>query len=989
MLQKRGVADWGNFSWFSIRMVLSSINDRITKQLDSTIVNRRRMRWVAMQRDRGIDLEQPVRLKQSGVLVVGDPGEMDASQYVLLRELLAAHPDGKPDDPYEVLLLMSDIVYPAGDINAWRDAVYRPYFGLPRWEWDAAVAEWRERSGRNTSDLSPPHWHVFATPGNHDWYDGLTGFMWHACGASILPVVEYSNENSTSRQRLSRALWRSPGRPNSSEIHPLRERVAERWSGKRGAIDAETPRGPMPFQPGPYYSIDLGAQGSTQVAAAASDALVRLVCVDNGIDGSIDVDQANWLERQLAEPPSLPKVVVFGKPLVVDNKVSRLPIEGGRWRSPTADKDPEEDRKEGLKGDWTDARTIINGGPGIVATMAGDIHNAQRFVIGGKPIDDGEQSGAENVLEITHRPLIAKSETDPALKPEHRWSIDDALQPDRLPPLHIVAGGGGAYLTETHKIEIEGDGKVKLEDELVEGASHTVPRGGFRSYPSREASILLFASNVRRWSVAAFLGGVGVLLLAAAWALATTANGTVGDAATVQTPDLGLGESAEVDTWRALLGSIGMAGLLAVAIFSYLRPEGTGWRPRLLDITLGALFLGVVVPGWWVEVTGLPILIGGTAAALLLPFVLLAPPLIRTFPSLRRLIPTRLLLLGLAVGLTALLHSEATFWDRALWALALTVGVVGLFLLLRRGVQLARDASEDHFAATGRNHLIRAIPLIAAFVPALALIAGFMFMDGLDNERWVVTQLIQLIGVTELFVAVLAVALFVAQALLRARFSAPKKAILIPIAGLLGALASMQWDLDWDLPPDGGWATVDGFAKLDVVQGGLALVSFIAVTLIVSSVVFACLADTPDDGEVSEALRKRDLKTRESRGEPSMALFRAMAISGLPMLGQLAESNKPPFYKSFLTLDAEQQSGQTQLTFSIFGLRDEREPRASGHPASPTEPADRGSYLVDSVVVSLKASGTDDAAKDAEAAASHDGDLEAAQEQSPTPALSA
>ena len=36
------------------------------------------------------------------------------------------------DQGVDTALLMSDVVYPAGDVNQWADAVYLPYFGLPR-----------------------------------------------------------------------------------------------------------------------------------------------------------------------------------------------------------------------------------------------------------------------------------------------------------------------------------------------------------------------------------------------------------------------------------------------------------------------------------------------------------------------------------------------------------------------------------------------------------------------------------------------------------------------------------------------------------------------------------------------------------------------------------------------------------------------------------------------------------------------------------------
>ena len=47
--------------------------------------------------------------------------------------------------------LVSDIIYPAGDVLDYEDKLFRPYQRLP----------------------GP----IYAVPGNHDWYDGLTGFL--------------------------------------------------------------------------------------------------------------------------------------------------------------------------------------------------------------------------------------------------------------------------------------------------------------------------------------------------------------------------------------------------------------------------------------------------------------------------------------------------------------------------------------------------------------------------------------------------------------------------------------------------------------------------------------------------------------------------------------------------------------------------------------------------------------------------------------------
>lgn len=277
LLFKRREASWGNFTWLSLGVLLQSANDQVAKVIDPTIVNRRRMRIVASQRAQGINANRPIELDGAKrILLLGDPGEMDASQYVLLRELYATNAD--------TLILMSDVIYPAGNTNAWRDGVYLPYYGLPRWDWKSAVETWASAPGDGVADGLPkiPFWRVFATPGNHDWYDGLAGFMFNACGAEPLPNVLFSKVGLTRQQVVARALWQRAPRPDRSKLEPLRIE-AERLRSAAQAYHAEdtfelgdvASIGAIPRQPGPYFAID----------ASVGERRVRLVTVDTGVDG--------------------------------------------------------------------------------------------------------------------------------------------------------------------------------------------------------------------------------------------------------------------------------------------------------------------------------------------------------------------------------------------------------------------------------------------------------------------------------------------------------------------------------------------------------------------------------------------------------------------------------------------------------------------------------------------------------------------------------
>jgi hypothetical protein len=79
-------------------------------------------------------------------LVIGDPGEGDASQYSLISRLqkLGLHDDVK------FLVVSSDVIYPAGSIQDYEANFYLPFQGIQK--------------------------PIYAIPGNHDWFDALEGF---------------------------------------------------------------------------------------------------------------------------------------------------------------------------------------------------------------------------------------------------------------------------------------------------------------------------------------------------------------------------------------------------------------------------------------------------------------------------------------------------------------------------------------------------------------------------------------------------------------------------------------------------------------------------------------------------------------------------------------------------------------------------------------------------------------------------------------------
>jgi hypothetical protein len=264
------------FSWLRPRPLLASRNDWLAHRLgDPTDAQRREWlrRLDRYARDAGSPAPPADRLVRRfagrdriAVAVLGDPGEGDASQYAVVPVLQRAAGDT------DLAVLCSDVVYPAGGIRAYAEHFYRPY-----------------------ADYPAP---IYALPGNHDWYDGLTGFMATFCDAppdAGAPPV--AGPGPGWRRLLLRLLWR--GAPRATVAH-----VADmRWFR-----DAEAQQA---VQPGPYCAIDAGP--------------VRLVLIDTGITGRIDREQGAWLRAVSAG--ARPKILLTGRPIYSYGRLRRSPIE--------------------------------------------------------------------------------------------------------------------------------------------------------------------------------------------------------------------------------------------------------------------------------------------------------------------------------------------------------------------------------------------------------------------------------------------------------------------------------------------------------------------------------------------------------------------------------------------------------------------------------------------------------------------------------------
>ncbi|WP_433556754.1 metallophosphoesterase family protein [Pseudonocardia xinjiangensis] len=321
------------FSWLSPGPLIASRNDVLARRLGDPTDGQRR-EWLrrldAYAEAAGAPPPPRDRLvtrfadrDSISVAVLGDPGEGDASQYVVVPvlERVAGNTD--------LGIVCSDVVYPAGGVRAYRDRFYRAYAGY----------------------RAP----LYGLPGNHDWFDGLTGFMTTFC--DVAPDVGEPSPDVPGpwwKRVVRRLLWRHAPKATAQDVAEMR------WYRDEESQQA--------VQPGPYCAIDAGP--------------VRLVLIDVGIDGHIDREQGDWLREVSAG--DRPKILLTGKPLYTYADAQPCPIEGG-----------------GFVDD-----IVTDPANNYVAAIGGDDHNYQRYPVrqpDGRTILYLVAGGSGAYLSATHQ----------------------------------------------------------------------------------------------------------------------------------------------------------------------------------------------------------------------------------------------------------------------------------------------------------------------------------------------------------------------------------------------------------------------------------------------------------------------------------------------------------------------------------------------------------------------------------------------------------
>ncbi|WP_433336765.1 metallophosphoesterase family protein [Spirillospora sp. CA-294931] len=308
-----------SFSWRRPTVLWSSRNDVIAR-LFGDPSNGIRRRCVAALADRGTRAAFTIPLQREAFsfLLMGDTGEGDQSQYAVVPPAMRVGEDT------DFMVVASDVVYPTGTAEDYEAKFFRPY-----------------------KDYAGP---IYAVPGNHDWYDGLRGFLRVFCDLDMDCAPDPWRGPLAFIPRL---LWRGSGEVDEKAL-------AEARAKYRGAP------GQRATQPGPYWTIDTP--------------VLRIVGIDTGITGGIDRDQGAWLREMSAGPK--PKLLVTGKPLYVDDHHRPGAIEGGGTVDEIV-KDPAHN---------------------YVAAIGGDIHNYQRYPVkvGDRTIQYLVSGGGGAFMHATH-----------------------------------------------------------------------------------------------------------------------------------------------------------------------------------------------------------------------------------------------------------------------------------------------------------------------------------------------------------------------------------------------------------------------------------------------------------------------------------------------------------------------------------------------------------------------------------------------------------
>ncbi|HEX5667971.1 MAG TPA: metallophosphoesterase [Chitinophagaceae bacterium] len=184
-------------------------------------------------------------------VVVGDPGEGDASQLVL-KDMIQKVTE-KPDVKF--LVISSDVVYPSGAMKDYERKFYMPMKGI-----------------------SKP---VYAIPGNHDWYDALEGFAANfydsaaARKAMQARIDKDLNISSTTQENIDEMIDKAQFLRNEYRV-------------------------PTGHQQAPYFQV--------------SNEQFVLLCIDTGVKRQLDSLELVWVKQVLENSKGKFVMALLGHP---------------------------------------------------------------------------------------------------------------------------------------------------------------------------------------------------------------------------------------------------------------------------------------------------------------------------------------------------------------------------------------------------------------------------------------------------------------------------------------------------------------------------------------------------------------------------------------------------------------------------------------------------------------------------------------------------
>jgi hypothetical protein len=184
-------------------------------------------------------------------LVIGDPGEGDASQHVLRDQVLTAA--AKPEVKF--VAISSDVVYPTGTMKDYEAKFWLPMKGVTK--------------------------PVYAIPGNHDWYDALEAFaatFFEPDAARIAMHARVEADEGISTTTTAR-------------IDELIAKAAF-YRAQYGV--------PTGFQRAPFFDVQTDD--------------FALIAVDTGVIRDVDPVQWRWLEATLEQTKGKFVMAVLGHP---------------------------------------------------------------------------------------------------------------------------------------------------------------------------------------------------------------------------------------------------------------------------------------------------------------------------------------------------------------------------------------------------------------------------------------------------------------------------------------------------------------------------------------------------------------------------------------------------------------------------------------------------------------------------------------------------